>query len=227
MTNPNFAHVITLTTALSLTLSACSDDAEAEGTGSEQMAAAMIAPLTVNDGIDVCFQKIRDKLGDDAKVGTIDTYFSSGREIDRGASAPRGELTVCTVEYQDPDDANAMVQRRYNTKTGTFSAPQKMEIIPIGGDPQDFRVDDFVVPLSEIDTAGLASFLAEQKDELSKAYSDYEVVHVQLVEPGFMKSEHELGVTVEGRLSANNIKDRGSARLGLDGSTVISNDLTP
>lgn len=228
MEKPGFAQATMASAVFALSLGACSGGDETEAApGGEVTASAMTALTAKNDGVDVCFKKAREMLGENVKVGAVSTNFSSGREIDGSESSPRGTMIYCSVEYQDPNAPNTMLEIAWDNRTGAFRQPQKMEIIPIGGDPEDFRIDDFVVPLSEINTESLEPFLMSHKDDLASIFSDFELSMVQLQAPDFMQPEHVLSVTVEGRLAANDIRDQKSARLATDGTTVLSNDLTP
>lgn len=228
MENRGVARVTVAPIAFALMLGACSGEtSDAEAPGDSAMAEGP-TPLTArDDGPDICFQKAREKIGEDAKVASVSSWFSTGREIDGSASSPRGHMITCIVEYQDPDNPNAMLEMTWDGRTGAFRSPQRMEIMPIGGDPEDFRLDEFVVPLKNVNTSGLMPFLMDQKDDLASAYSDFELAQVRLEPPDFDQESHTLSVTVAGRLATNDIKDSGMARLALDGQTVLSNDLIP
>src|SRR5687767_13293981 len=84
--------------------------------------------LTLASGPDVCFREIAKKFGSDVKVSEITSFFSAGEAIDGRSSEPRGQMTSCSVSYQDPSDPRKLLTTSFNTRTGTFGEPSPVEI---------------------------------------------------------------------------------------------------
>src|SRR5690606_14545627 len=149
---------IPLVSALTLVLAACggrqdagaaadapgADATPAASTGAGDAAAPVFATPTLADGPDVCFRAIADHLGADAKVSEINSRFDD-----------EGKLEICTVDYQNPADARKLVGVRMDTDTGAFSEPHDIELT-VTGNAADFRLDDYLIPLSQVDAAALA-----------------------------------------------------------------------
>jgi len=224
---------VTTTTAIAgactLALAACGGGTEqsADETVADMMADAASNAPSFDDGYDVCFKAAQAALGDDAMVSTIATLFSSGSDIDSMQSYPRGTMTGCKVEYQDPDNPMAMLSMDYDNNEGGFGEARELEITVIGGDASEFRVEDYVVRLGDVNIAAIGTMMEAKKADLDAAYSDYAWTGVRLDSPGVTSLDHALNITLTGRLASNNVKETGSARIGIDGTTVIRDGLLP
>jgi hypothetical protein len=235
---------IPLAAAMTLALSACGGDKTA-GNAQESAAAtgtafsapaddSAVAPAqsaaaqvpTLADGPDVCFKAIANHLGADAKVMEITSFFSAGSEIDSSDKEPQGQLTSCTVDYQDPSNPVKLIGTRMDVATGTFSAPHQIEL-NVSGDAANFKLDDYVVPLSQVDAAALAGQFEALKPQLEGVYSKYAWTGVRLSPPGAFSDVPTLRLDLQGRLAANDIKKGGYASVSLDGKTVVRNHLLP
>lgn len=224
---------------LSLGVAACgggdkaADDAASKTAGTPaatapaDTAAASAKVPTLADGPDVCFRAIAKHLGADAKVSEITSFFSVGSDIDASATKPAGEMTTCTVEYQNPDDPRKLLSTRYDEKTGIFSAPSQVEISVMGGNAAEFKLDDYLIPLSQISAAQLTSVMDAQKARLAGVYGKYAWSGVRLSSPGPFDNKHTLRLDVTGRLASNDIKQDGYASVTTDGTKITADHLTP
>ncbi|RIV77947.1 hypothetical protein [Pelagerythrobacter aerophilus] len=221
---------------LSLGVSACSgsedasdaavDAAQADPAETSGENGALAGTPTLADGPDVCFKAITKHLGADTKVSEITSFFSTGSEIDSSDSRPQGQMTICTVEYQSPDDPRKLVSTRLDLASGEFSPPQPIEIT-VMGNAAEFNLEDYLVPLSQINASGLASVMEAQKSKLGDVYSRYAWLGVRLSAPDAFNDKHTLRLDVEGRLASNDIKESGYASVSLDGRTITADHLTP
>ncbi len=226
-------------TSLSIGLAACSgaDDAtdeagealdtiaaQVEG-AADELSGSANAP-TFADGPDVCFKAAAEKLGADAKVAEIASFFSEGPDVDPSEDEPKGQLQTCTVDYQDPEDPRKLLSMRMDSSTGEFQEPQQVEI-SVSGNAAEFNLDDYLVKLSDVNTSGLAAKLEEQKAKLDEVYSTHAWTGVRLTEPGAFSDVHLIRVDVAGRIEANDIKGDGYAEFSIDGTKTIGNRLVP
>jgi len=236
MVKPISAALCLLATA-TLSLSACGKENDAT-TGAANVAAAQadtaggsdapeVAALNISQGPDVCFRAIAKHLGPDAKVSEINSFFSSGKEIDSSDDEPQGQLTVCSVQYQSPADPRKLLGTSLNVRTGQFAAPSPVDITVTGGDAAEFKLADYVTPLAQVNAAALAPFMEAQKGAMSKIYSAFTWSGVRLMSPGAFSNVHVLRLDIEGRLAANDIKESGYAEFAIDGKTLKSNNLKP
>lgn len=228
--------MLCMAVVLSLGVSACSgsedasnaavDAAQADPAETSSENGALAEAPTLADGPDVCFKAITKHLGADTKVSEITSFFSTGSEIDSSDSRPQGQMTICTVEYQSPDDPRKLVSTRLDLASGEFSPPQPIEIT-VMGNAAEFNLEDYLVPLSQINASGLASVMEAQKSKLGDVYSRYAWSGVRLSAPDAFNDKHTLRLDVEGRLASNDIKESGYASVSLDGRTITADHLTP
>ena len=220
---------LALAAALSLALAACGGGEQAPATDASAAAPdpaaapAADAPAppaqasvpTLADGPDVCFRQVAEHLGAEAKVSEINSRFS-----------PEGELQLCTADYQSPDDPRKLVGVRLDPATGTFSEPYPIEL-SVSGNAADFRLDDYVIPLSQVDAAALAGVMEAQKAELDGVLSSHAWTGVRLMPPGAFSDQHTLRLDMDGRIAANDIAHNGYASVSVDGKTITANHLLP
>jgi hypothetical protein len=186
-----------------------------------------VAARNISQGPDVCFRAISKHLGPDAKVSEINSFFSSGKEIDSSDDEPQGQLTVCSVQYQDPADARKLLSTSLNMRTGKFAAPSPVDITVSGGDASEFKLADYVTPLAQVNAAALAPFMEAQKGPMSKIYSRSAWSGIRLMSPGAFSDVHVLRLDIDGRLATNDIKESGYAEFTTDGKTLKENNLKP
>lgn len=134
-----------ITMGLALGVGAChGNDAPTNATSTTQRAvpvhgeidAASAPAHTLAEGPDICFRLIAKKLGAAAKVSEITSFFSVGSDIDGGAGKPKGEMTTCSVQYQNPQDPRKLLETSIETRSGDFSAPRPVEISVMGATPR-------------------------------------------------------------------------------------------
>lgn len=201
------------------------EQAAAPAAGSNNAGAAAAVP-TLAQGPDVCFRAIAKHLGPDAKVSEITSFFSAGSEIDSSDDEPQGQLTTCTVEYQNPEDPRKLLATRMDVDTGSFSPAAPVEI-RVSGNAAEFKLDDYIMPIGQIDAAALAGVMEEQKARLSGVYSKYAWTGVRLSAPGPFSDKHTLRLDITGRLASNDIKESGYASVTTDGKKITTDHLMP
>lgn len=199
--------------------------AEPTDEGASTEAPDRYAFSVAKDGIDVCFRKIREKLGNEARVNEIHSFFSAGADVSPDDDEPKGTLTTCSVDYQNPDDKRKLLSMRMDTRTGQFGNPSPVEL-HVMGDKESFDLNEYVIELGKIDTAPLQAFMDKQSSALDKVYSVYAWDDIRLDAPGSFSNKHRLAVRLTGRYKSNDIENTGDATLAIDGKTVIDNDLT-
>ena len=182
--------------------------------------------LTLASGPDVCFREIAKKFGPEVKVSEITSFFSAGDAIAGRSSEPRGQMTSCTVSFQNPSDPRKLLTASFNTRTGTFGEPSPVEIT-VMGNAANFRLADYVVPLSRINAAALTGVMSAQENRLKTVYGEYAWSGVRLSGPDAFSRTHTLRLDIDGRLAANDIRESGYASVSLDGKRITANHLMP
>lgn len=183
--------------------------------------------LSLASGPDVCFREIGKQFGPEVKLSEVTSFFSAGEKIDGRSSAPRGQMTSCSVSYQSPSDPRKLLSARFDPNTGSFGTPTPVEITVMGGNAADFRLADYVVPLSRIQPAALSQLMKAQEKRLQAVYSDFAWSGVRLSSPGAFSRTHTLRLDLDGRLAANDIKESGYASVSLDGKRITADFLLP
>jgi len=183
--------------------------------------------FTLADGPDVCFRAVAKQLGPDTKVAELTSFFSIGKEIDPSNSASAGEMTLCTAQYQNPQDPRKLLEVSMDAKSGAFAAPRPVEITVMGGDAAKFNLEDHLIPLSQVNPAGLKVVMAQLNGSMDQIYSKHAWSGVRLMSPGAFDPKHALRIDIEGRLATNDIKEGGYAAISTDGKTIIRNFLKP
>ena len=183
--------------------------------------------LTLASGPDVCFREIAKKFGSEVKVAEITSFFSAGEAISGRSSEPRGQMTSCTVSFQNPSDPRKLLTARFDTRTGTFGEPSPVEITVMGGNAANFRLADYVVPLGRVNAAALTGVMNAQEQRLKTVYGEYAWSGVRLSGPSAFSRTHTLRLDLDGRLAANDIKESGYASVSLDGKRITANHLMP
>ena len=182
--------------------------------------------LTLASGPDVCFREIAKKFGPDTKVSEITSFFSPGEAIAGRSSEPRGQMTSCTVSFQNPSDPRKLLTARFDPRTGRFGEPSPVEITVMGS-AANFRLEDHVIPLSRVNAAALTGIMEAQEERLKRVYGEYAWSGVRLSGPDAFSRTHTLRLDIDGRLAANDIKESGYASVSLDGKRITSNHLMP
>lgn len=182
--------------------------------------------LTLASGPDVCFREIAKEFGSEVKVSEITSFFSAGDAIAGRSSEPRGQMTSCTVSFQNPSDPRKLLTARFDTRTGRFGEPSPVEIT-VMGNAANFRLSDYVIPLSRVNAAALTGVMNAQEQRLKTVYGEYAWSGVRLSGPDAFSSTHTLRLDLDGRLAANDIKESGYASVSLDGKRITANHLMP
>lgn len=200
------------------------------GSAASQAEPAAMATLD-EDGPGACFDLVTEHLGAETKVNEIDSNFSTGKDIDPQLVDPEktpevGTLTFCSVKYQDPDDPKKLVETSLDRKTGTFSDPRPLEIT-VMGDAASFDLEDYLIPLSKIDTTPLPALMEQQQGTLDGAFSAHAWSGVDLSAPDQFSGDHLLRLDVAGRLASNDILDHGFLQVSVDGTKVVGDHLQP
>lgn len=188
--------------------------------------ASPVPALTLASGPDACFREIARKFGSDVKVAEITSFFSPGEAISGRSSEPRGQMTSCTVSFQNPSDPRKLLAARFDTRTGRFGEPSPVEIT-VMGNAASFRLQDHVIPLSRVNAAALAGVMEAQDARLKSVYGDYAWSGVRLSGPDAFSRTHTLRLDLDGRLAANDIRESGYASVSLDGRRITANHLMP
>ena len=252
MTLPRPAILLTAATLLSLGLGGCGessrDDDNSDAIDSANVGLFDLAPrdesgmappdglesggssapaLTLASGPDVCFREIAKKFGSEVRVSEITSFFSAGEAIAGRSSQPRGQMTSCTVSFQNPSDPRKLLTASFNTRTGTFGEPSPVEITVMGGSAANFRLGDYVIPLGRVNAAALTGVMNAQEKRLKTVFGAYAWSGVRLSGPDAFSRTHTLRLDLEGRLAANDIKESGYASVSLDGKRITANHLMP
>lgn len=220
-------------------LSGCGEHQDASKGTSENGAAASQASLAearkdtgttalnLADGPDVCFRAVVKHLGANTQVSEISSFFSSGSEIDSSDRDAKGQMTTCSVKYQSPDDPRKLLSTSLNIRSGEFAPPSPVEITVTGGDAAQFKLEDYLIPLSKINAAGLTSIMEAQNPQMDSIYSRYAWSGVRLESPDSFSNVHTLRLDIKGRLASNDIQQSGYASVTTDGKTITANHLKP
>ena len=189
-------------------------------------AAASKPALTLADGPNGCFRAIAKQIGADTKVSEVSAFYSAGKDIDSNAYGQKGQLMICSAKYQSPTDPRKLVEVSMNQTTGAFDPPRPVEITVMGGDEAAFKLDDYLIPLSKVNAAGLTTVMDAQKAKLDSYYSSYAWSGVRLEAPDAFSSTHTLRLDIVGRLKSNDVKKDGYASVTVDGKKVTKDFLT-
>lgn len=227
MSYPKSSKSFCFAALLSIGLVACGDSAEdgdvaaSAQPGSDATAAAALT--LAENGADACFKAAAEAFGADTKVSTLSATFGVA-DLEQYAvvETPVGELKSCSLDYQDPDNANKLLRATMDKTTGEFGEPEPIEISVIGN-AADFSLDNIVIPLSQINTSGMAGTIDAQQAKLDEIFSNHALQAVRLQSPGPARAEHLISIDFAGRLKSNEVLDKGSVGLKTDGSVEYNN----
>lgn len=204
---------------------AAAASAEAAASASAE-ATAWPVPTFQDAGPGVCVDLITDQLGTDLQVHEITSFFSGGPDLEdppiSGEVPAKGELTTCSISYQDPDDEIVLLQRDLDLETGEFEAPVQLEI-QYSGDASEFDLDDYVMDLGELDVSGLPDIVAAEEPALEEVFSDFAWDAVRLMAPGPGSEVHELRLDVAGLIASNGLEENGAMYLTPQGEVTLNN----
>ncbi|WOE74546.1 hypothetical protein [Alterisphingorhabdus coralli] len=202
-------------TVASLALTAC--DGLGGGTADPK--------FEITQNPDACFRAVTEHLGADTKVLSVSSLFSAGSELSY-SDDPKGQMTNCTVDYQDPDNADALLRVGLKIASGEFTSPKTVDLTVIGIDP-DFNLDEHLIALGDIDSSGLAAIIKEQEPILSKTYETYGWSAVSLEAPDNNHDAYRIDLRVRGLKTDDPAPKSGAVSVSVDGKTVSTDHLIP
>ena len=144
------------------------------------------------------YDAVVEKLGENTKV-TDEVRFTVTKNSDKVVKTDDGsdDLSLSIV-YQDNVDKRRVQQINYSSSFG-WREPQTMEIDVIGGNPEDFRLEDELFDFkNEITLETLQKVI----DDAWKKYKDDEKFEYQYVYTIVIK-KNLIDVSVKGKLKSN------------------------
>jgi len=177
---------------------------------------------SLNDGVLVCLRQVKARLGDDAKVAEVSSYFHKPEKLeDRGMDqAKPGALRSCRVDYQDPANPNKMLRQDMQVKTGEFSDPKPLEISVIG-DKAKFNLSDHVVPIKMWNLDAVDKLISAQSPAAEKVFSVYQLDSANL-RMNTIKGHFEVTVGFAGRLKGNDLLESKGVGVLPNGTKVTT-----
>ncbi|HSF13826.1 MAG TPA: hypothetical protein VLA50_12720 [Erythrobacter sp.] len=177
-----------------------------------------------DDGPDACFKAARTAFGGDTKIASLSSSFGIPENLQKFVvtSTPVGDLKSCSLQFQDPENANKLLRADMDVKTGEFKKPQPMELMVVG-DAASFKLDNIVLPLSQIDTSKIAPVIDGQKAKLEDIFSSHALTSVSLMGLSPGRDKHVVSIDFAGRLKSNDIIDTGGIGLTVDGGVEYNN----
>jgi hypothetical protein len=173
------------------------------------------------DGVDICFKKIREKLGEAAMVKEIESIFKV-EETD-GAQKSNPVLSVCKLQYQDPKNPQQLLSQEMDTSSGDFKEPRPLELKIIGGDPEKFKLESVLIPLKNVNTSTVQAQINQNKPKLDARLTDYAVYYLDLNDGGMLGAGHKLSLNIAGKFKTNGTKASIGMEFSPDGQKVLSN----
>ena len=161
------------------------------------------------------YDAVVEKLGENAKV-TDEVRFIVTKNSDKVVKTDDGsdDLSLSIV-YQDNVDKRRVQQINYSSSFG-WREPQTMEIDVIGGNPEDFRLEDELFDFkNEITLETLQKVI----DDAWKKYKDDEKFEYQYVYTIVIK-KNLIDVSVKGKLKSNGQEKFGYYKTDFKGNPV-------
>ena len=161
------------------------------------------------------YDAVVEKLGENAKV-TDEVRFTVTKNSDKVVKTDDGsdDLSLSIV-YQDNVDKRRVQQINYSSSFG-WREPQTMEIDVIGGNPEDFRLEDELFDFkNEITLETLQKVI----DDAWKKYKDDEKFEYQYVYTIVIK-KNLIDVSVKGKLKSNGQEKFGYYKTDFKGNPV-------
>lgn len=190
-----------------------------------RQASADVRKYSYSDGADICFRKVKEKLGDLAMVNTISSGFDA--KSNDGKQRPTPVLDLCTVQYQDPQNPKKLLKMAMDTHTGEFAAPRPMQLTIIGGDPEKFKLETVLIPLKSVNASTVPEILEKNNALLDAKLSERFFKYLDLRAPGILEVErtHTLTLTISGKYKSNDEKASIAIITSPDGKKILRNDL--
>ena len=161
------------------------------------------------------YDAVVEKLGENAKV-TDEVRFTVTKNSDKVVKTDddSDDLSLSVV-YQDNVDKRRVQQINYSSSFG-WREPQTMEIDVIGGNPEDFRLEDELFDFkNEITLETLQKVI----DDAWKKYKDDEKFEYQYVYTIEIK-KNLIDVSIKGKLKSNGQEKFGYYKTDFKGNPV-------
>ena len=161
------------------------------------------------------YDAVVEKLGENTKV-TDEVRFTVTKNSDKVVKTDDGsdDLSLSIV-YQDNVDKRRVQQINYSSSFG-WREPQTMEIDVIGGNPEDFRLEDELFDFkNEITLETLQKVI----DDAWKKYKDDEKFEYQYVYTIAIK-KNLIDVSIKGKLKSNGQEKFGYYKTDFKGNPV-------
>ena len=161
------------------------------------------------------YDAVVEKLGENTKV-TDEVRFTVTKNSDKVVKTDDGsdDLSLSIV-YQDNVDKRRVQQINYSSSFG-WREPQTMEIDVIGGNPEDFRLEDELFDFkNEITLETLQKVI----DDAWKKYKDDEKFEYQYVYTIAIK-KNLIDVSIKGKLKSNGQEKFGYYKTDFKGTPV-------
>lgn len=161
------------------------------------------------------YDAVVEKLGENTKV-TDEVRFTVTKNSDKVVKTDddSDDLSLSIV-YQDNVDKRRVQQINYSSSFG-WREPQTMEIDVIGGNPEDFRLEDELFDFkNEITLETLQKVI----DDAWKKYKDDEKFEYQYVYTIVIK-KNLIDVSVKGKLKSNGQEKFGYYKTDFKGNPV-------
>ena len=161
------------------------------------------------------YDAVVEKLGENTKV-TDEVRFIVTKNSDKVVKTDDGsdDLSLSIV-YQDNVDKRRVQQINYSSSFG-WREPQTMEIDVIGGNPEDFRLEDELFDFkNEITLETLQKVI----DDAWKKYKDDEKFEYQYVYTIEIK-KNLIDVSIKGKLKSNGQEKFGYYKTDFKGNPV-------
>ena len=161
------------------------------------------------------YDAVVEKLGENTKV-TDEVRFIVTKNSDKVVKTDDGsdDLSLSIV-YQDNVDKRRVQQINYSSSFG-WREPQTMEIDVIGGNPEDFRLEDELFDFkNEITLETLQKVI----DDAWKKYKDDEKFEYQYVYTIVIK-KNLIDVSIKGKLKSNGQEKFGYYKTDFKGNPV-------
>lgn len=237
MTKKRYA-ALALAVVVPLALAGCSTDAPAPADDTEAVPDApaeaveettepepVAVPTLQDDGIDVCMRLAAEHLGADIKLLNLTTSFSGGEVLDERTieiddPPEAGDLTTCSLQYQDPADENKVIEQTYDAETEAFGDPIPVQL-SVSGNSGDFVLDDYVIPIGDVNAAAVADTIAQFSGTLDEQFSQWAWTSLYLEQPGAVDDGYTLRVFGDGQHRSNDMIGSMGITLAPNGADVV------
>ncbi len=145
------------------------------------------------------YDAVVEKMGANAKI-CDEVKFYISRPSQEGMIKREGEpdyLSI-TIDYQDSVDKRRIEEISYSSTSGGWRAPEKREIQVMGGNAENFKLEDELFDFSQVTydifKKVLADAMAKYKDDAKYEYQYISSITI---------NKAKIDVTVKGKLKSN------------------------